>query len=202
MALNQERAAQEALLGEAAAAAEKKAAKRAGGKKAVDDKSATKKRAVTGDSAKPGKRHKIAAEASLFPAELTRQQRFVLMLLRAWGKPLTRRALNAGMILMLEDALRSALLGNSRLVNRGVRDVAVLNHVYTELDIDGFITVDSSGQQQVVRITETAPTTDDASQEDMVRLNAVKEYFRREAETGHVTLSEEAVDAELDFVRS
>jgi hypothetical protein len=179
--------------------AERAAAERRSGAEAS---AADKKKAVRGKVAAPAKPHKADVGVSeAFPTELDRNHQYVLMLLRAWdGRPLTRRALNAGMILMLNDQLRTALLDNDRAVTGRQQNTPDLNHIYTELSIDGFISLDNSGAQQVVQITETAPITDDAAVGDADRLNAVKEYFRREAVSGKAALTDETVDAEFDFV--
>lgn len=152
---------------------------------------------------KPGKSRRKAAQETpdLFQKETDRDRRYILLLLRAWeGKPLTRRALNAGMILMLDDGLRNALLDKSSKVPRRRKSELDINQILTDLSIDEFVEIDNTRVQQIVRITSKAPSTHDAPQEDVNRINAVKDYFRRETESGKVTETEEAVDAEPDLV--
>lgn len=182
--LNQQRAMEEKLAGKLAA-------------KADEAKTATRK---TTKPRKPG-RKEAAAKGGLYQQEMERFHRYVLLLLRAWGgKPLTRRALNAGMILMLDDKLRIALLDNKTTVPRHQVSEGELNQIVTELSIDGFVKIDTSGNQQILSVSPTAPSTDDASEDELKRIREVKEYFRREADAGKVTESEESVDAELDLV--
>lgn len=181
--LNEQRHREERLAGEKAAKTDQK-------KKPAESK-------------KPGKprRKAVRKTPDLFQEETERDRRYVLLLLRAWGgKPLTRRALNAGMILMLDDGLRNALLDKSSKVPRRRKNELDINQILTDLSIDEFVEIDSTGVQQIVQITARAPSTDNAPQEDVDRISAVKEYFRREAETGKVTETEEAVDAEPDLV--
>lgn len=176
--LNEQRAMEEKLAGKAAAAAEEK--------KVEKPKRRTKK---------------PPRKVSLFQQEADRQRWFVLMLLRAWdGKPLTRRALNAGMILMLDDKLRTALLDNKTTAPRKRGNDVGLNELLTDMSVDDFIEIDNKGFQQIVRVSSTAPSTDDATTGDQKRIAEVKEYFRRESESGNVTESEDFVDAELDLV--
>ncbi len=162
----------------------------------------------TEKSARPSARRKPPkpsakklGDAALFPSVLTREHRYVLMLLRAWGgRALTRRFLNAGMILMLDDKLRKTLLDASRRATRKGKINVVLNDLYTDLSIDGFIEHGPSAVQQSWHITATAPTTDDAPQADIDRLDEVTRYFRREEQNGKISQNEETVDAEFDFI--
>ncbi|WP_437202059.1 Eco57I restriction-modification methylase domain-containing protein [Planctomicrobium sp. SH664] len=147
------------------------------------------------------KKKAVSAGTRLFISDLSREQRFALLLLRAWdGKPLTRRAFNAGMILMLDDKLRKALLNPSAKPPRKQSLDIDLNQLLTDLKVEGFVDIDNAGVQQVVRITAAAPSTNDSAAEDQERVRGVQEYFRREAESGKVTISKESVDAELDLV--
>lgn len=151
-------------------------------------------------SKKPFRKPKTTAP-DLFAQQLSPPELYVLLLLRAWeGKALTRRALNAGIILMLDDKLRTALLDNKSRAPRKPKAGEGLNPLLLELSIDQHIDVDNTGGQQIVRITATAPSTADVPQADLDRIAAVKEYFRREAENAKVNVSEETVDAEFDFV--
>ena len=166
-------------------------------------KSTTEKpKSKTTKSKKATRKAKVKSP-DLFQQETERQHRFVLLLLRAWeGKALTRRALNASMILILDDKLRNALLDSTSATSRKQVDDFGLNHIYTELSIKGDITIDGTRAQQLFQISPTAPSTDDAPQEDVDIVNAIKEYFHREMETEKVTLNEEVIDAEFDFVSS
>ena len=178
--LNEQRAMEEKLAGKLAAKAE------------------TKKTAKP-KSPKPT-RKKNTATPDMFEQGLDRNQRFVLLLLRAWnGKLLTRRALNAGMILMVDDKLRTSLLDNTSARRKSKTELA-LDQILIAMSTDEIIEFDNTGGQQIVKLTAIAPPTDDAAEEDLERIKAVKEFFRREAEAGNVTETEEIVDAELDLV--
>lgn len=187
LALNKERAEQERLAGAVAQSQDSK-----------QEKGHRKKRST----AKPlAHQQTELAFGETVHSELEQHHQYVLMLLRAWdGWPLTRRALNAGMILMLDDALRKAMLDNRKRSVRKKKLVVELNHVYTELEIDGLVSIDNSGVQQLIRFTSSAPSKFDVISEDINRLAEVQEFFRREQEAGKATLSEEAVDADFDFV--
>lgn len=171
--------------------------------RAMEEKLAGK--ATKGDrkkATKPKRKaNKPTRKVDLFEQETQRQRRFVLLLLRAWEeKPLTRRALNAGMILMLDDELRKGLLDTNTTVSRRKTNNVGLNQILTDMSIDGLVEIDTESVQQIVRLGPTAPSTKDAPTEDHMRINEVKEFFRREADAGNVTESEDFVDAELDFV--
>lgn len=137
----------------------------------------------------------------LFPPPLEREHRLLLMLLRAWdGRAVTRRALNAGMILALNDKFRTALLSNGKApTGRRKKDVD-LNRFFTELSIDGFIESAGSEHQQAWRITPNAPSTVDAPSDDVRRVNEVMEYLRSDGAADRVLITEEIVDAELYFI--
>ncbi len=138
---------------------------------------------------------------NLFSQKLDRNDRYALLALRAWdGKPLTRRAWNAAMILMLDDRLRTALLDNKTTAPRKQASDASLDEILTGMSADDYVEIDNTGPQQILRVGPAAPSTANAPTEDQNRINEVKEYFRREAEAGNVTESEEFVDAEIDFV--
>ncbi|MHB8900024.1 MAG: Eco57I restriction-modification methylase domain-containing protein [Thermoguttaceae bacterium] len=164
-------------------------------------KAAPKEEPVTSKKPAKPRREATPKTSDLFQQETDRYRSYVLLLLRAWGgKPLTRRALNAGMILMLDDGLRNALLDNSPKVPRRRKSDLEINHILTELSTDEYVQIDSTGVQQIVRVTPAAPSTDEVPKEDVDRITAVKEYFRREAAYGKVTETEEAVDAEPSLV--
>ena len=140
-------------------------------------------------------------DAALFPTTLEREHRCLLMLLRAWeGRAVSRRILNAGMILMLDDKLRAALLSKGKVPAGKRRDDSSINQIFTELSIDRFVEEADSEHQQLWRVTAMAPKTDDASPEDVMRVEEVMNYLKGEMEAGKVTISEEAVDANVDLI--
>jgi hypothetical protein len=124
------------------------------------------------------------------------------MLLRAWGKPLTRHALNAGLIYMLNDKIRQGLLGITKRRGKAgsPRIVKGLDYVLQEMQKLGFVAIDNSRPQQVLVILPDAPSTKSAPKEDLVRIGEVKQVFVKQVEYGNVTENEDYIDAKQDLV--
>ena len=160
----------------------------------------------TEKAAKPAKvsepkRPRKAATRDLFASALEPDQRLLLMLLRAWnGRAVTRRLLNEGLILMLDDKLRAALVATGARPKGRRKATPDLNQILTELEIDGFTEQIPSAHQQAWRVTATAPATDDSSAEDVRRLAETMEYLNRAQAAGQITVSEETVDANVDLI--
>lgn len=150
-------------------------------------------------SKKAARKPKVG-KVDLFEQESQRYRRYAIILLRAWGKPLTRRAFNGGMILMVDDKLRSALLERSAKAVRKSKESVDFNGILTDLSIDGFVQIDNTGAQQVLKVSPSAPSTDDASTDELALIVDVKLFFQRQADSGAVTESEALVDAELDAI--
>ncbi|QDT21413.1 Eco57I restriction-modification methylase domain-containing protein [Gimesia chilikensis] len=150
----------------------------------------------------PSTRKKKTTSTDLFQQETERQYRYVLLILRAWGeKPFTRYALNAAMILMLDDNLRNSLLDHKTNKRRKqVKSDIGLNQILTEMQIQNYVEIWKTDFQQFIKIGSKSPAMKGVSEEDIGRVNAVKEFFRREAEKGNVTHIEDAIHAEFDFI--
>lgn len=147
------------------------------------------------------KKPRKAASRDLFTSALEPGHRSLLMLLRAWnGRAVTRRLLNEGLILMLDDKLRGALVETGSRPKGRRKATPDLNPLFTELEIDGFIEQIPSAHQQAWRVTATAPTTDDASPEEIRRLTETMQYLNRAQSAGQITVSEETVDANVDLI--
>ena len=147
------------------------------------------------------KKPRKAPTRDLFTSALEPGHRSLLMLLRAWnGRAVTRRLLNEGLILMLDDKLRAALVASGSRPKGRRKATPDLNPLFTELEIDGFIEQVPSAHQQAWRVTATAPTTDDASPEEVRRLTETMQYLNRAQSAGQITVSEETVDAEVDLI--
>lgn len=147
------------------------------------------------------KKPRKAATRDLFTSSLEQGHRSLLMLLRAWnGRAVTRRLLNEGLILMLDDKLRAALVETGSRPKGRRKATPDLNPLFTELEIDGFIEQIPSAHQQAWRVTSTAPTTNDASPEEIRRLTETMQYLNRAQSAGQITVSEETVDAEVDLI--
>ncbi|PQO38865.1 SAM-dependent methyltransferase [Blastopirellula marina] len=157
------------------------------------------------DKPKPAKRKKAKRQEQkptpeLFATTLEREHHYLLMILHHWeGRNVTRRVLNECMILMLDDALRAALLGKTAASAANRKEVGV-NQILNDLDIDGFIEQAGTTHQQAWRITSSAPKTVEMSADDQKRLDEVLEFLRREQEAGKVTVTEEIVDADVDLI--
>jgi hypothetical protein len=142
-----------------------------------------------------------AATRDLFTSSLEPGHRSLLMLLRAWnGRAVTRRLLNAGLILMLDDKLRAALVETGSRPKGRRKSTPDLNQLFTELEIDGFIETVPTTHQQAWRVTAIAPTTDDASPDEVHRLAETMQYLNRAQSAGQITVNEETVDAEVDLI--
>jgi hypothetical protein len=147
------------------------------------------------------KKPRKAASRDLFTSTLEPGHRSLLMLLRAWnGRAVTRRLLNEGLILMLDDKLRAALVETGSRPKGRRKAMPDLNPLFTELEIDGFIEQIPSAHQQAWRVTATAPTTDDASPEEARCLSETMQYLNRAQSAGQITVSEETVDANVDLI--
>ena len=143
---------------------------------------------------------KTASTSNLFEPDLEPRHLSVLMVLRAWsGTRVSRRTLNGAIILFHRDSLRTALLGKTPIGRRKKTIDFDLAATVNELAIDGFINVDNTGAQQFLTVTDVAPSTD-LSKANRKRIDEILEYVRQEQESGNVVLTEEAVDAEFDFV--
>jgi len=176
---------------------------------ATADKTKSGRKKTDRVAARPRKRSSLHANVvagstrSLFDHhERDREIFYVLMLLRAWNKPLTRYALDAGLLLMLNDELRVGLLGNdNQSTNQAApRVVEGLDYVLQELEIKGYIAINNAGLQQVVSILSDALSTDTAPEEDQERIRDVKSVFQLELARGNVTESEEWIDARPEFI--
>ena len=186
--LNKQRAEQERLTGIAAEAVPVATKKVATTAKPVRKKSG--KKTTTADDSTDG----------LFERE--RERFYVLMLLRAWNKPVTRHALNAGLFLMLNDEIRAGVLGTSKQAKPPTagRVVEGLDYVLQEMETLGYVQIGNAGAQQVLTILPKAPPTNAALAEDVTRIAEVKQFFDRERDRGNVMESEEHIDAKPDLV--
>jgi hypothetical protein len=132
-------------------------------------------------------------------AESIRLRILVLMVAGAWpGKSVTRSALNAGLILMLSDDLRAALLSNADASRRSNVSLAGMDYLLQELQLAGFIELDNSRAQQVVLLAR--PYHEIVSAEDLQRLQEVKQIFENEKQLGRAVETEEFLDGSLELV--
>ena len=151
---------------------------------------------------KPRKPARAAASTTGGLFEREREHFYILMLLRAWNKPVTRHALDAGLVLMLNDEIRAGLLGVSKdhKPPKSPRIVDGVDYVLQEMQTLGHVEIDNTGPQQVLTVLPKSPPTDSAPEEDLTRISEVKQYFDRERARGNVTESEEHIDAKPDLV--
>ena len=108
-----------------------------------------KTRVATPSRTKPGRKAKPVDTRAGDLFEPERERFYIWMLLRAWGKPVTRHAFNAGLVLMLNDDLRRGLLGVNRPRKpKTPRIVQGLDYVLQEMEKLGYITIDNTRAQQ------------------------------------------------------
>jgi hypothetical protein len=173
---------------------------------AAAKEAAAKKHISTGKTGTSKKLQKPSksknATGDLFRQQHDRDRFYILMLLRAWNKPITRHALDAGLILMLNDEIRAGLLRKSKALKKSAkpRIVVGLDHVLQELQTLGYLEIDNHGPQQLLTLLPKAPPTDSATAEDVKRIGEVKRYFESQRANGNVTDCEEHIDAKPDFV--
>ncbi|MEZ6131683.1 MAG: hypothetical protein R3C59_23745 [Planctomycetaceae bacterium] len=124
----------------------------------------------------------------------------IRLLMAEWGKTVTRDALDGGLILMLNDSLRDALLTGAEISdeNRGLGVVKGLDFVLQELEIAGTIHVDNEHMQQRIRLIKQC--SDSVTDDDRKRLKEVREVFEHQRELGKVTETEDCLDVKLDLV--
>ncbi|MEZ6121833.1 MAG: hypothetical protein R3C49_01505 [Planctomycetaceae bacterium] len=133
--------------------------------------------------------------------ERNRLRYYIRLLIGDWGKVVTRSALDGGLILMLDDNLRAALLEQSLFRQKTDYDGSTLeglNYVLQELEIAGQIEIDNGHIQQ--RLKLKMPFQDAVSQADRQRLQEVKQVFEAQRQLGKVVETEEVLDAHLELV--
>lgn len=132
-------------------------------------------------------------------AESFRLRDLVVMVASAWpGKSVTRSALNAGLILMLSDDLRTALLSKADVSRKSNVSLAGLDYLLQELQLAGFIALDNSRAQQFVIVVR--PFREVGSAEDLQRLQEVRQIFETEKQLGRAEENEEFLDGSLELV--
>ncbi len=135
------------------------------------------------------------------PSSQSQQDRlrfYVRLLICDWGKAVTRAALDGGLILMLDDDLRAALLGRPRKNCSESVEINGLDYVLQELQLGGRIQIDNAHLQQ--RLTLIGPFLEPVSSVDQQRLDETKQVFENQRQRGRVTETEEVLDAHLELV--
>ena len=158
------------------------------------------------ETTKPAKKKdsapKKAVPVPLLPLE--KEHRYALMVLRGLGsKAVSQRLLNQCLILMLDDDLRTTLATKGKASakpTKSKRDNTQLSQFINDLEIDKYIAKVSSKHQAMWQITELAPGTDDSTKEDIQRLTEVMAIVESGSKSGSVTISEETVDGNFDFI--
>ena len=132
--------------------------------------------------------------------ERDRERFYIRMLLHAWNKPATRGALDAGLVMMLNDELRAAQLAPAKRRKKlpPLRVVGGLDYVLQEMKLLGHIEVDESRPQQVLTLLDSAPSTAAAPAEDQQRLRETLQFFQQQQ--SQVIETEELIDVTADFV--
>lgn len=133
--------------------------------------------------------------------ERDRERFYIRLLIGAWGgKRISRAALDAGLVLMLNDELREAQLGNAplRRLLKPTRIVNSLDYVLQEMASGGRILIDASGAQQFLTLADSLPEAIPA--DDQQRLSETKLVFDRQRQLGNVDETEELLDAQFELV--
>ena len=126
---------------------------------------------------------------------------YIQLLIGDWGKVVTRAALDGGLILMLDDDLRAALLGRrtrSRKSRAEGVEIDGLDYILQELQMSGRIEIDNGHLQQ--RLTLVEPFREPVSPVDQRRLHEMKQVFENQRQLGRVVETEEVLDAHLELV--
>lgn len=134
------------------------------------------------------------------PNRFTRIRSSICLLMAEWGKTVTRDALDGGLILMLNDSLRDALLKGTE-VSDETREYGVvegLDLVLQELELAGTIEVDNKHVQQRIRLNKQYTVV--VSDDNQKRLKEVREIFDRQRELGNVKETEDCLDVKLELV--
>lgn len=106
---------------------------------------------------------------------------YIILLLRTWNRPVARAVLEPGLVLMLNDAARQAILvrqmttGTAKQLHRPPKFVPWLDGLLGDMQTSRFITVETVRGQQVFRVGPQAPPTDNAPAGDVQK---VKETLR------------------------
>lgn len=100
----------------------------------------------------------------------------IVLLLRAWKKPVARSALEPALVLMLNDGARQAILLKTSPTQatdqrpEAVEYVRGLDTLLGEMEVGGFITIETVLDRQVFRLGPHAPATDNAPPADVQRM--------------------------------
>lgn len=101
---------------------------------------------------------------------------YVVLLLREWNRPAARNALEAALVLMLNDRVRQQILNQStsptsaRASSASTEFVRGFDGFLQQLATMSFIKVETVSGTQAIRLGTNAPSTDAAPDEDRTRL--------------------------------
>lgn len=140
----------------------------------------------------------VSSRQQGIPSEQDRLRFYIQLLIGDWGKVVTRAALDGGLILMLDDDLRAALLGRRTRPRKSRVEIEGLDYVLQELQMGGRIQIDNGHIQQ--RLTLVGPFREPVSSVDQRRLHEIKQVFENQRQLGRVVETEEVLDAHLELV--
>lgn len=101
---------------------------------------------------------------------------YILLLLHAWNKPVTRQVLDAALVLMFNDDARRTLLGeglgggSTRRPARPLVSLPGLDGLLDHLCAVGHIIIDVAKGHQIFQLGPQAPSTDEAGEPDRKRV--------------------------------
>ena len=130
----------------------------------------------------------------------------VVLLLRSWNKPVARAALEPAIVLMLNDAARRAILGQylpgtaKKELQRPGERVRGLDGLLSEMEVGGFIAVETNQDKQVIQLGPQAPATDSAPAADVQRAKETLQALDKLGEDRVLVELQEIVHETYDLV--
>ncbi len=138
--------------------------------------------------------------------QMGRVASYIVLLLRTWNKPVARAVLEPAIVLMLNDAARSAILRHSlpqrakKQLQQAPQFVSGLDHLLEDMQTSQFIITERLRRQQAFRVGPQAPSTDQAPLEDVRKVKETLQALDILGEDRALLELEEAVHERYDLV--
>jgi len=140
--------------------------------------------------------------------EIARAMAYVVLLLRAWNRPVARAALEPALVLMLSDHARQQILGQAgqtaakRTGAPSQGYVEGLDHLIGALESGGMVTIAERGGQQVLELGPRAGDIPDPPQPDRQRVEETMRAFETLGEDRARIQLSEVLDERFVLVQS
>ena len=140
--------------------------------------------------------------------EIARAMAYVVLLLRAWNRPVARAALEPALVLMLSDHARQQILGQAgrtaakRAGAPSQGYVEGLDHLIGALESGGMVTIAERGGQQVLELGPRAGDIPDPPQPDRQRVEQTMRAFETLGEDRARIQLSEVLDERFVLVQS